>query len=91
MSASCPIEKSFELIDGSTAEFLGSSSVVSCRFRRNFEVDSSEMIDINPGQIINYRVGFNIYDDQFGERKSWAYSETLSGELPRQQSLTGTY
>ena len=49
------------------------------------------MIELNPGQAISYRIGFNTYTDMFAERDQWLYSDQLTAELPIQKSLTGKY
>ena len=47
--------------------------------------------DITPGEILNYRLGFNVYTSVISERQAWAYSGDLGVLVPGSQSPYGKF
>ena len=64
-------------------------SLVACSFSRLFEVEG--LADIRPGEILTYRLGFNVYPSVITERQTWAYSDELTVLIPARQSPYGKF
>ena len=49
------------------------------------------LADIRPGEILTYRLGFNVYPSVITERQTWAYSDELTVLIPARQSPYGKF